>query len=101
MNATVAVIEVVDCCVELVVAANRGKEKLVRFQFPIPQRIGNELSLSGRRVELAFTGWIWKIKTVTNFAIHIFAARNNACDEFTNAIVIFHKMKPIHLGAMP
>src|SRR5215475_1607056 len=101
MNAAIAIIETIDRRVELIVAANRGKKELSLRQFPVLERVRNEVSLFVLRRKMGVSHGIGKIKSagLADFLIHTLATGNNARDQVANAVIVLHETKPVHLGA--
>ena len=97
VNSAIAIVQTVNRRVELIVAAHRHHQKLIRLQIDFRQRMNGEVRFTIVRVELPVANWIRQIEAarLSHARVVIVEIRNDVLDVFADAIVIANQSVPI------
>ena len=103
MNPSVAVVEAVDCRVELVVAAHGHHHQLTGRETVSRKRVDGEVGLPRRGLERALAREVRQIKSAghAHATVVVVEARNDALDERAYSVVVFDEPLPINFTPTP
>ena len=89
-NAAVVIVQSVDRCVELIVAAHCQHQELVRLQIDLRQRMNREMRAAVFGFEFPSTDWIRQIEPagLSHAGVVVFKARHHVLDVISNEIII-------------